>query len=92
MIGTIIMWLVVGFLAGLIAKAVVPGSSEKPSGFLGTAILGIVGAVVGGFLYYLVTHDRTFTTHFNLPSILLAAVGAIVVVFIERMIAGRRAV
>ena len=92
MIGTIIMWLVVGFLAGLLAKAIVPGTSEKPSGFWGTAILGIVGAVVGGFIYHLLTGSRAFTTTFDLASILWAAIGAIIVVFIERMLAGRRAV
>lgn len=93
MIGTILMWLVVGFLAGLLAKAVVPGSADKPSGFLGTAILGIVGAIVGGFIYYLVSGGNSgFRTHFDLPSILWAALGAVIVVFIERAIAGRRTI
>ena len=93
MIISILMWLVVGFLAGLLAKAIVPGTADKPSGFLGTAILGIVGAVVGGFIYYLVSGGNSgFRTHFDLASILWAALGAIVVVFIERAIAGRRAV
>lgn len=93
MIVTILMWLVVGFLAGLLAKAIVPGSSEKPSGFLGTAILGIVGAIVGGFIYYLVSGGNSgFRTHFDIPSILWAALGAVVVVFIERAIAGRRSI
>ena len=89
---TILMWLVVGFLAGLIAKAIVPGTADKPSGFLGTALLGIVGAVVGGFIFHLVTNSPFFRTTFDLASILWAALGAIVVVFIERAVAGRRAV
>ena len=90
---TILMWLVVGFLAGLLAKAIVPGSAEKPSGFWGTAILGIVGAVVGGFIYFMVSGgNRGFQTGFDLPSILWAALGAIVVVFIERAVSGRRTV
>ena len=85
------MWLVVGFLAGLLAKAVVPGRAQKPSGFWGTAILGIVGAIVGGAIYYLVSGGTSgFRTHFDLSSILWAALGAVVVVFIERAIAGRR--
>jgi uncharacterized membrane protein YeaQ/YmgE (transglycosylase-associated protein family) len=90
---TIIMWLVVGFLAGLLAKAVVPGTSQKPSGFWGTAVLGIVGAIVGGAIYYLVSGgNRGFHTGFDIPSILWAALGAVVVVIIERAIAGRRAI
>ena len=92
MIVSIIMWLVVGFLAGLLAKAIVPGSAEKPSGFLGTAILGIVGAVVGGFIYYLVSGSAAFRTSFDLASILWAALGAVVVVFIERAVSSRRAI
>ena len=90
---SIIMWLVVGFLAGLLAKAIVPGPAEKPSGFLGTAILGIVGAIVGGFIYFLVSGgNRGFTTHFDLASILWATLGAVIVVAIERAIAGRRTI
>ena len=86
------MWLVVGFLAGLLAKAIVPGTANEPRGFWATAILGIVGAVVGGFIYYMVSGSRAFQTTFDLPSIMWAALGAIVVVFIERALAGRRAV
>lgn len=93
MILSILMWLVVGFLAGLLAKAIVPGTSAKPSGFLGTAILGIVGAIVGGFIYFLVSGGNNhFRTGFDLMSILWATLGAVVVVFIERAIAGRRAI
>ena len=91
MIGSIIMWLVVGFLAGLLAKAIVPGAAAKPSGFWGTAILGIVGAIVGGGIYFLVSGgSRGFHTQFDLPSILWATFGAVVVVAIERALAGRR--
>ncbi len=93
MIISIIMWLVVGFLAGLLAKAIVPGNADKPSGFWGTAILGIVGAVVGGFIYFMVSGgNRSFTTHFDIPSILWAALGAVVVVCIERALSSRRTI
>lgn len=44
----ILIWLVVGLIAGLIARAVVPGSD--PMGLLGTMVLGLIGSVVGGFL------------------------------------------
>lgn len=87
------MWLVVGFLAGLLAKAIVPGTADKPRGFWGTAILGIVGAIVGGFIYFMVSGgNRGFTTGLDLMSILWATLGAIVVVAIERAVSGRRAV
>ncbi len=88
----IIGWIVVGFLAGLLAKAITPGTAEEPRGFLGTTVLGIVGAVVGGLIYYFVSGgNRSFITHFDLPSILWAAVGAVIVVLVARMVQGRRA-
>ena len=93
MLWSIIMWLIVGFLAGLLAKAIVPGASAKPSGFWSTALLGIVGAIVGGFIYFMVSGgNRSFTTGLDLMSIVWATIGAIVVVFIERAISGRRAI
>lgn len=88
----ILGWIVVGFLAGLLAKVIVPGGSKEPGGFVGTTILGIVGAIVGGFVFHLVTNSPNFVSRFDLPSILWAALGAIVVVAIERAIAGRRSI
>lgn len=88
----ILGWIVVGFLAGLLAKVIVPGGSKEPGGFVGTTILGIVGAIVGGFVYHLVSGSSNFVSRFDLASILWAALGAIVVVAIERAIAGRRAI
>lgn len=89
---TILMWIVVGFLAGLLAKALMPAGRDEPGGFVGTTVLGIVGAVVGGFIYHLVTGSRSFVTTFDIPSIIWAAIGAIVVVMIARMLSGRRTV
>lgn len=92
MLFTILMWIVVGFLAGLLAKAVVPGSADEPRGFVGTAVLGIVGAIVGGFIYHLLTGSAAFRTTLDVMSIVWAAIGAIVVVFVARMLGGRRTV
>jgi uncharacterized membrane protein YeaQ/YmgE (transglycosylase-associated protein family) len=52
MIGTIIVMLIVGLIAGFIARAVVPG--RDPMGVVGTIVLGLVGSFVGGFLGFLI--------------------------------------
>jgi len=44
----LLAWIIVGVIAGFLAKMVMPGARDEPSGFLGTMLLGIVGAVVGG--------------------------------------------
>ena len=78
-------WIVVGLIAGAIAKAVMPGSRDEPGGWLGTMALGIVGAVVGGFL------SSTFlggggASGINLGSILVSVVGACVFIAILRLV------
>ena len=84
---SIIAWLVVGLIAGWIASMVV---NKSGSGFFGDIIIGAVGAFVGGFLFQLIGH--TGVTGINLYSIAVAAVGAIVVLFIWHAIIRRRAV
>ena len=85
----LIVFLIVGFLAGLLAKALMPGSSNEPGGFWMTALLGIVGAFVGGFL------GRAFgfaapAGSFSFAGIIWAALGAIVVIAIMRLVTGSR--
>ena len=46
----ILFWIIVGAVAGLLAKAVMPGTADEPAGWLMTIVLGIVGAVVGGWI------------------------------------------
>lgn len=46
---SILWWIIVGFIAGMIAKFIMPGDNE-PRGFIMTTILGIVGAVIAGFI------------------------------------------
>jgi uncharacterized membrane protein YeaQ/YmgE (transglycosylase-associated protein family) len=82
---SIIAWLVVGLVAGWIASMIV---NRRGEGFIGDIILGAVGAFVGGFLFHL--FGRTGVSGINLYSILVAALGAIVVLLVWHAIVGRR--
>lgn len=79
----IIAWIIFGLIAGIIAKFIMPG--RDGGGFIITVILGIVGAVVGGWLATMFGLGGD-VTGFNLPSFLVAVVGAIVVLAIYRMV------
>jgi len=82
----IITWLVVGLIAGILAKWVVPG--EGPGGILGDIIVGIIGAFIGGWVFNAFGH--TGVTGLNPWSIIVAFVGAVILLFILRAISGRR--
>ncbi len=81
----IITWLVLGLIAGFIASKIV---NHTGSGIIMDIVLGVIGAFVGGFLFNFFGH--TGVTGFNLYSALVATLGAIVVLFLYHMIAGRR--
>ena len=83
----IIAWIVVGLIAGALAKLIMPG--DDPGGFIVTILLGIVGAFVGGFVVNLL--GGAGVSGFNLWSILVATLGAIILLAIYRLVAGRRA-
>lgn len=85
----ILAWIVLGLLAGAIAKAIMPGSD--PGGIIVTILLGIVGAVVGGFLWTVITGQEG-VSGINIGSILIAVLGAVVLLIGYRMVAGRRAI
>lgn len=78
----IIGWVVLGLLAGAIAKAIYPGS--QGGGFLSTMLLGIVGAFVGGSLHsFLVTGSfQLASAGLTLSGILIAVLGSILAIFI----------
>ncbi len=84
---SIIAWLVLGLIAGFIASKVINNSGE---GLVTDIILGIVGAVVGGFLFSLI--GAAPVTGFNVYSMFVAVVGAIAVLLIYHAVAGRRSV
>lgn len=71
-------WIAVGLVAGLLAKWIMPGDQE--AGFFATLGLGVAGAFVGGWIMSLITGEGI--TGFNLPSLLVATGGAIVVLLI----------
>lgn len=81
----VIAWIVLGLIAGFIASLLVNRHGE---GFLGDIILGIIGAVVGGFLAHLM--GWASVTGFDIHSIAVAVVGAIVVLVIYHAAIGRR--
>ena len=84
---SILAWLVVGLIAGFLAKYVVPG--EGPGGILGDIIIGIIGAFIGGWIFH--AFGEPGVNGLTLWSVLVAFVGAAVPLFIMRAIAGRRA-
>lgn len=74
----IIAWIVFGFIAGVLAKLLLPG--KAPGGIVVTILLGIVGAVVGGYLGTLLGFGDL--SRFDLRSMALAVGGGIVVLFL----------
>jgi uncharacterized membrane protein YeaQ/YmgE (transglycosylase-associated protein family) len=85
MLGAIIFWIIVGGVAGALAKLIMPG--DDPGGFIITILLGIAGAIVGGFLASLIGIGGGGW----IWSILIATIGAIVLLAIYRLVAGNRA-
>jgi uncharacterized membrane protein YeaQ/YmgE (transglycosylase-associated protein family) len=85
----IIAWIVLGLIAGAIAKVIDP-AARGGGGLLGTILLGIVGSFVGGSLAtWLATGHLIITaTSFSIPGIFVAVLGAIIAVFIWHRIAG----
>src|SRR5665811_186026 len=82
----IISWIVLGAIAGFLANMIVGGSE----GVIGTIILGIVGAVVGGYIAASVFHKGD-VTGVNIESIVIAVLGAILVLFVWRALTRNRA-
>jgi uncharacterized membrane protein YeaQ/YmgE (transglycosylase-associated protein family) len=81
----IIGWIIIGLIAGALAKLVMPG--DDPGGIFITIILGIAGALVGGFLAGLIGIGGGGT----IWTIIIATIGAIILLAIYRAIAGGRA-
>ena len=80
----ILFWIIVGIIAGFLAKVVVPG--EGPGGILGDLIVGVLGALIGGFV------AGMLGVSFGglLGTILMAFLGACILLFILRAVTSRR--
>ena len=83
----ILTWIILGLIAGAIAKLIMPG--DDPGGFIITILLGIAGALVGGFVASALGFGSV--SGFNFGSIVIAILGAILLLVVYRMIIGRRA-
>ena len=83
----IIGFIILGLLAGAIARAIIPG--KQPGGWLATLILGVIGAILGGWLGSLL-FNRGLEEFFSIQTWLLAIVGAIIVLLIYSAVVGRR--
>jgi uncharacterized membrane protein YeaQ/YmgE (transglycosylase-associated protein family) len=81
----IIWWLIIGLMAGAVARLLVPG--RDPMGLLGTLALGLVGSLIGGFLGYLLDGGETT---FSPAGLIGSIVGAVIALLIYRASAGRR--
>ncbi|GGP48021.1 GlsB/YeaQ/YmgE family stress response membrane protein [Saccharothrix coeruleofusca] len=84
----ILGWIVLGLIAGAIAKAIMPG--RDPGGIIITMLLGIVGAILGGFIGSAI-FGTGVDEFFSLSTWLLAILGSLIVLGIYRLVTGRRA-
>jgi uncharacterized membrane protein YeaQ/YmgE (transglycosylase-associated protein family) len=82
----ILTWIIFGLIAGGLAKLIMPG--RDPGGCIVTMLLGVAGAFLGGFLYEQFL-ARGFNAGFDVPSMLTAIVGALIILAIYRLILGR---
>lgn len=81
----ILSWIVLGLIAGGIAKLLMPG--DDPGGFFVTILIGIVGAIVGGFIATGLGFGTV--TGFNLSSLVIAVIGSLVLLIAYRLIRRR---
>lgn len=87
MIGFILYLIVIGLVAGFIARAVVPGNDAMS--VAATIALGIVGSLIGGFIGYALTREDGDDGAFQASGIIGSIVGAIIALLIYRAINGR---
>jgi len=82
---SIIGWIVLGLIAGFVASKLV---NKRGEGFVMDIVLGVVGAIVGGFIFSM--FGGTPVTGFNVYSMLVAVIGAVVVLLVYHAMVGKR--
>ena len=84
---SIIAWIVLGLVAGLLANMLVPG--KRSQGLIMTCVIGVVGALLGGWVATALFHVHSLNGFFNLSTWLTAIAGAAVLLFAFRLVTGR---
>jgi uncharacterized membrane protein YeaQ/YmgE (transglycosylase-associated protein family) len=82
----IIAFLILGLLAGAIAKAIMPG--DDPGGIIVTMIIGVVGALLGGFLASALFNAHPLDDFFDLSTWITAIIGSLVLLAVYRLVTG----
>jgi uncharacterized membrane protein YeaQ/YmgE (transglycosylase-associated protein family) len=85
---SIIAWIVLGLVAGWLAGMIMRGSGY---GVIGDIVLGILGAILGGWITAAVL-GRDMVNGFNVETLLVAVLGAVVLIAVSRLFSGRRAI
>lgn len=87
----ILTWAILGLIAGAIARAIYPG--HQGLGIIGTMVLGIIGAVVGGFVYNLIATGSLALggASLSIGGVVVAVLGAIIALFIYYAVTKRTA-
>ena len=88
MITTIIVMLIVGLIAGALARLLVPGRDAIGIGM--TIVIGLIGSFVGGFLGYVLFHHDASSGALQPSGLIGSVIGAIIVLLVYRAVSGRR--
>ncbi|NXY95735.1 GlsB/YeaQ/YmgE family stress response membrane protein [Streptomyces sp. BR123] len=84
----IIGWILLGLLAGILAKLLMPG--RDPGGIIVTILIGVAGALLGGWLGKVIFGVESIDGFFELSTWIAAIVGSLILLAVYRLVAGRR--
>jgi uncharacterized membrane protein YeaQ/YmgE (transglycosylase-associated protein family) len=84
----IFAFIILGLLAGIIAKQVLPGSD--PGGIVVTAVIGVVGALLGGFLASAIFGAHPLDEFFDISTWITAVLGSVILLWVYRLVTGSR--